>query len=110
MLLTALRAYAQNNKELEDFHGRQEVRYRIDLDVDGRLVHFGSIADGPRGVQMVIPYVKRSGTGASAMPLDRGDYVLGIAAGKTEEERQMAAVRTETVHAAYIALIDRVAR
>jgi len=59
---------------------------------------------------MVIPYVKRSGTGASAMPLDRGDYVLGIASGKAEAERQKGAVRTETVHAAYVALIEEAAR
>lgn len=109
MLLSALRKYADDNKKLDDFHGRQEVRYRIDLDGNGEFVGFSEPAKGARGPEMTIPYVKRSGTAASPMPLDRGDYVLGVTTGKTDAERQKNSARTRSVHAAYVALIEEVA-
>lgn len=111
MLLTALKAYGEANKDpgLPDFYDRQEVRYRIDLDRSGHLLSFIRVndPDNPRrGIKLPIPYVKRT---SSIVPLivDKGDYLLGISPRKkTEAEQRNAATRTPVAHQAYLDLLE----
>lgn len=113
MLLSALRAYAEDNKELPDFHARQPVRFRIDLDASGNFVSSGVVSHPERpksGVEYVIPYATRTSRPVP-LPLDRGDYVLGIPpAKKTEAEVEAARARTAAAHEAYITLLGEAAK
>lgn len=109
MLLAALRDYAARSKELPDFYDRQEVRYRIDLDADGLLVAPMRQVTDPdrpkRGVSLAIPYLKRSSS-VVPLPIDRGDYFLGVPAPKkAEADQARAAKRTPVLHGAYLALL-----
>ena len=104
MLLTALREYADANKHLPDFHSRQPVPYAIDLDRDGNFVTFREV-DEP----LTIPYVTRTST-IVALPLDRGDYTLGLVPlKKTDADQTKAASRTPRAHEAYVALLSEAA-
>jgi CRISPR-associated protein Csd1 len=114
MLLTALKAYSEANKDtaLPDFYDLQEVRYRIDLDRNGNLLSFTAMNDSEnpkRGIKLPIPYVKRT---SSVVPLivDKGDYLLGIPpTKKTEVEKRKAAARTPVAHQAYLDLLEEAA-
>lgn len=109
MLLQALKDYSDSNKDLRDFHSRQEVRYALSLAADGTVLSFGALGDGRRGVVLPIPYVSRT-SGVSPLPLDRGDYTLGIPPRKeTPEEQAKADARTAVAHPAYVALIEEAA-
>ena len=111
MLLNALKAYSEANKDtaLPDFYDLQEVRYRIDLDGVGNLLSFTEMnhPESPnRGIKLPIPYVKRT---SSIVPLviDKGDYLLGIPpTKKTDAEQLKAAARTPVAHQAYLALLE----
>lgn len=107
MLLTALREYAEANKDLPDFHSRQQVPYAIDLDRDGNFVGFRPVDKPPP--TLTIPYVTRT-VAIIPLPLDRGDYTLGIVPEKkTEVDRAKAAVRAPLSHTAYVALLEEAA-
>lgn len=113
MLLKALKERAKT-KELPDFHSVQEVRYAIDLDINGIPSNDGvrelSDPDRPsRGIRLPIQSSSRT-SGISPLPLDRGDYVLGIPTNaKTEEQRAKAVVRSSLAHDAYITLLKEAA-
>lgn len=107
MLLTALREYAGANKDFPDFHSRQQVPYAIDLDRDGNFVTFRAVAKP--SPTLTIPYVTRTST-IAALPLDRGDYTLGVVPPKkTEADQAKAAARTPRAHKAYVALLAEAA-
>lgn len=113
MLLAALKDYAARSKELPDFYDFQEVRYRIDLDAEGHLViPITPVVDPDkpnRGIRIAIPYLKRS-SGVVPLPIDKGDYVLGIpATKKTEADQAKAVARAPGVHAAYLTLLAEAA-
>lgn len=112
MLLSALRDFAIRNAELPNFYSLQEVRYRIDLDSAGRLLSFDTVADPDRprrGVKLAIPYLKRT-VAVIPLPLDRGDYVLGVpATKKTAPDQAKADARAPIVHQAWLDLIGRAA-
>lgn len=114
MLLKALKEQAERTKELPDFHSVQEVRYAIDLDKDGQPTGSGlrELSDPVkpnRGVRLTIPSSSRT-SGISPLPLDRGDYVLGIPPPtKNETDAAKKTVRTKLAHAAYVALLDEAA-
>jgi CRISPR-associated protein Csd1 len=82
MLLEALKALDQEAR-LPHFYALQRVGYRIDLDARGHLVSFSEISrDAPR---LSMPDITRTSK-AVPLPVDRGDYVLGIPAkGKTQQ-------------------------
>lgn len=115
MLLSALREFAFRNRDAEsrpDFYSMQEVRYRIDLDGEGRLLSFDACADPDRpkhGVKLAIPYLKRT-RAVIPLPLDRGDYVLGVPATKKDPRDQAKAdARAPELHQAWLDLIGRAA-
>jgi CRISPR-associated protein Csd1 len=100
MLLESLRSFAEHEERLPRFYARQRVGYRIDLDSKGRLISL--IEVDQNAPECVIPYVTRTSQ-ASPLPIDRGDYVLGIAT--SHPTRIPAGER----HAFWIALLDRMA-
>lgn len=108
MLLTALREYAETNeKNLPEFHSRQQVPYAIDLDRDGNFVGFRTV-DKPSPT-LTIPYLTRT-SNPVALPLDRGDYTLGVVPGKkTDADQAKAAARTPLAHGAYVAMLAEAA-
>ena len=110
MLLSALRAYAEKNKELPDFHARQPVRFRIDLDAYGKFVSATAVSDPEqpkRGVEYVIPYMTRTSSDVP-LPLDKGEYVLGIAPPKKENGPDLAPRAAER-HRLYVELLEQAA-
>lgn len=113
MLLSALRAYAGENKDLADFHSSQEIRYRIDLDADGTFVSFAVVSDTERpnrGIEYPIPYVTRT-SAVVPLPVDKGDYTLGVPpTKKSDAESETAKTRTAAVHHAYVDLLDQAAK
>lgn len=104
MLLSALREYAEANpKNLPEFHSRQQVPYAIDLDRDGNFVGFRTVEKPPP--TLTIPYVTRT-VAINPLPLDRGDYTLGVVpVRKTDADQAKAAARTPLAHEAYVALL-----
>ncbi len=109
MLLSALRCYAAEHNAIPDFHSVQPVRYAINLSDDGRVLSFTSLGEGSAGVDLPIPYVTRT-SAVTPLPLDRGDYTLGIPpTKKTSAEQARAEERTSEAHAAYIDLIGEAA-
>jgi CRISPR-associated protein Csd1 len=107
MLLTALKQqYAESDEKLPEFHARQEVRYAVDLDADGTLE---SIRPLPERTTLTIPYFKRA-YGIVPLPLDRGDYVLGVPPkSRGDGDSEKARVRTAAAHAAYVLLMREAA-
>lgn len=113
MLLEALKAQAQRKKELPDFHSLQEVRYAIDIDMHGvpttgEVRELSNPNKPNRGIDIPIPYVSRT-RNVLPLPLDRGDYVLGIPLGKTETQDAKAENRSKALHAAYLTLLEEAA-
>lgn len=109
MLLRALKEHADSNEGLPAFHSRQEVRYALNLAADGHVLSVDALGDGRRGVDLPIPYVSRT-SAVSPLPLDRGDYTLGVPPPKkTPEEQVKAAARAAVAHAAYVCLIEEAA-
>ena len=107
MLLKALKEFAGTHKDLPDFYDRQEVRYRIDLLNDGTF-QWQELSDPDRpkrGATLAIPYLKRT-VAIVPLPVDRGDYVLGIPAVKADpQSRANAEARTRLLHASYLELL-----
>jgi CRISPR-associated protein Csd1 len=84
MLLQALKALSESEERLPSFYSLQRVGYRIDLDRSGRVVSFVEI--GRDTAPLAIPYRTRTSK-PLALPVDRGDYVLGVSvAGKAPKE------------------------
>lgn len=135
MLLTALRELAERHPAsgrdagLPPFYVCQRVAYAINLDRNGTLLSFDALRGpengprGARGLEIAIPYVKRT-SGARALPIDKGDYVLGIGEPLTPDELADADLdssdyvlgigkprkRTVTRHALYRDLVSDAAR
>ncbi|MGQ0680416.1 MAG: type I-C CRISPR-associated protein Cas8c/Csd1 [Actinomycetota bacterium] len=114
MLLKALRDQAAKEKELPDFHSSQEVRYAIDIDergvpTTGEVRELQDPGKPSRGPRLTIPSSART-SGIAPLPLDRADYVLGIPPPtKSEEAADKARIRTGSVHAAYVSLLEQAA-
>jgi CRISPR-associated protein Csd1 len=109
MLLSALRGYAVEHKAIPDFHSVQPVRYALNLSADGKLLSFTPLGEGSRGVKLPIPDATRT-SAITPLPLDRGDYTLGIPPiKKTPAEQVRAEERTAKAHAAYVDLIGEAA-
>lgn len=107
MLLTALREYAEENKDLPEFHSRQQVPYALDLDREGNFIGFRKVDMPPP--TLTIPYVTRT-VAVRALPVDRGDYTLGVVPPKkTVADQAKAAARTPIAHGAYVALLAEAA-
>lgn len=109
MLLQALKDFADSHEGLPAFHSHQEVRYALSLAADGSVLSFEPLGDERRGPRLPIPYVGRT-SAISPLPLDRGDYTIGVPPTRNAPDEQVKAVaRTAAAHEAYVALIEQAA-
>jgi CRISPR-associated protein Csd1 len=83
---------------------RQRVHWRLDLDASGApvsgVVRMGSDS---QGVELVIPYSGRT-SGTTPLPLDKGEYTLGVPA------RERGGKRAADRHRSWVDLLDQASR